>query len=227
MSSNIIKSHRTPQVQRPQGCSPITEFIPLPITREPSSGRQVISIQQRDTSLHELAPDCISRTHRPSWRVPVPPTNPLVLGNLQLTLQRLQLRRIELGAVNLPDIARELCRRDGADVTRDVGLRCAEERQVRIEEVVPVCDGGDLVERGVACSDDRDGAFGDVGAVVGCEVAGAAEWFERADDVGECLCAVGLEVDPQVEGLAGGGVEDAVVSLRGLECGRGVLALED
>jgi len=199
----------------------------LPITREPSSGRQVVSIQQRHTSLHELAPDRISRTHRPSRRVPVPPTNPLVLGDLQLTLQRLQLRRIELGAVDLPNVARELRRCDRADVTRDVRLRRAEKRQVRVEEVVPVCDGRNLVERGVTCSNDRDGAFGDVGAVVGCQVAGAAEWFERADHVGEGFCAVGLKVDPQVEGLASGGVEDAVVGIGDLECGRGVLALED
>lgn len=118
-------------------------------------------------------------------------------------------------------------RRDRTYLTRDVCLRRAEKRQVCVEEVISVSDRRDLIERRVACSDNCDCAFCDVCAIVGCQIACAAEWFESADDVGEGLGAVGFEVDEEVEGLAGGGVEDAVVGARGLECGCGVLALED
>lgn len=201
--------------------------MPSPITRESSSRRQIIGIQQRNTSPDELTPDRIPRTHRPSRRVPVPPTNAPLLRNLQLTFQRLQLRGIELRPIDLANIAGKLRRRNRTYVTRDIRLRRAEERQVRVEEVIPVCDRRDLIERSIACSDDCDCAFCGVCAVVGCQIACAAEWFESADDVGEGLCAVGFEVDEEVEGLVGGGVEDAVVGVRGLECGCGVLALEN
>lgn len=114
---------------------------------------------------------------------------------------------------------------DGRDGRGDVAER--QQRERRVVEVVARGDALDLVERGVARADDGDGARVHVGAVVGGEVAGVAEGLEGVDHGREGGGAVRLEVDEEVERLARGGVEDAVLGGAVDEGAVWVLALQD
>jgi hypothetical protein len=78
----------------------------------------------------------------------------------------------------------------------------------------------------VAGADDGHGPVEALFAVVGGEPGAVAQGFERCEDGRPRLVGPGFEVDEEVEGLGGGGVEDAVL-LAFLGEGRlGVLALE-
>lgn len=195
---------------------PSTEHHPaLPrLPREPRGRCQIIRIQQSDARAHQLFPDGITRAYGPGRRVPVPCTDALAAREVDLVLQDLELRVVEVRAVDAADVAGERGRGDGGDLGCEIGLRGREQREVRVEEVVPVGQRGDLGKRRVARADHGDGAVGDdgfVGCIVGGEEAGLAQRVECLDDVGERAGAVGLDVDEQVQRLARVGVEDAVV----------------
>lgn len=122
----------------------------------------------------------------------------------------------------------EVCAGDGRDVRGDVDKVERQQREGSVPEVVARRDALDLAERGVARADDGDGALGDGGAVKGGEVARGAEGLEGLDDGREGGCAVGLEVDEEVERLARGGVVDAVPGRAARDEGAvWVLALQD
>lgn len=104
----------------------------------------------------------------------------------------------------------EVCAGDWGDVGRDIGVGGGQRRDGRVPEVVAGRDTLDLAERGVSRADDGDGARGDGAAVVGGQVACVAEGLEGSNDSGEGGCAVGLDVDEEVQRLAARGVIDAV-----------------
>lgn len=72
-----------------------------------------------------------------------------------------------------------------------------------------------MVEGGIACTYYCYGAGGGALAVEGGQVVRGAEGLEAFDYSGEGGCAVGFDVDPEIEGLAAGGVEYA--TMRGCE----------
>lgn len=116
---------------------------------------------------------------------------------------------------------------DGRDGGGDVGEGKRQQRDRRVPEVVARRDALHLAERGVTRADDGDGALGHGGAVVGGQVACVAEGLEGLDDHREGGGAVCLEVDEEVQRLAGGGVVDAVLGGAGDEGAVWVLALQD
>lgn len=129
----------------------------------------------------------------------------------------------------MPEPRGELRRRDGRDLRAgDVVGDGRRERRV-VEEIAGV---GRLVEdvgeASVAGADGGDGAGDErvVGGEVRGQVAGGAEGLEGGVGGGEGRVGVGLEVDPEVEGLAGGGVEDAVLGVGRRERRDRVLAVE-
>jgi hypothetical protein len=79
---------------------------------------------------------------------------------------------------------------------------------------------------GVSRADDGDGAVEALLAVVGCEPGAVAEGFQSGENGWPGFVGPGFEVDEEVEGLGGGGVEDAVLLAFLSEGGLGVLAFE-
>lgn len=154
------------------------------------------------------------------------------MRRIHLLLQQLQTRLVQRGhgrAHDVPEPRGELRRRDGRDLRAgDVVGDGRRERRV-VEEIAGV---GRLVEdvgeASVAGADGGDGAGDErvVGGEVRGQVAGGAEGLEGGVGGGEGRVGVGLEVDPEVEGLAGGGVEDAVLGVGRRERRDRVLAVE-
>lgn len=127
-----------------------------------------------------------------------------------MTPQRGQLCLVECRTVDLANVPAELGRRDGRHTRGDVGLGVVQQGQVRIKEVVALLDGLDLVKRRVTSPNNGDGALGDVRAIPCGEVFGVTQWLESLDHDGPGGVAGRLEVDEQVQRLAGRSVEDAV-----------------
>lgn len=216
---------------------PTTGVYALLHLPEPSRASQVVHIEQRNARINQNPPDRIPRPDRPARLVPVPRTDPLALRNRNLAMQQRRLRIRKRQVDDLPKLRREVRRRDRRHRLCDVRLGAAQQRQVRIVEHVPrlgrsarVLDKV-LVGR-VTRPDDghRAGRHDGVGAAA-CRVgepAAGVEGLEGGEDGGPGGRAVGLDVDEEVEGLAGGGVVDAVVgSAGGEELGGRVLAVQD
>jgi len=160
--------------------------------------------------------------------VPIPRHDPLGMRRRDLRLQRRQLRRVQRLGPHVAEHGAEVRARDGRDGARDVGEGRGQVGDGRVVEVVPVLDRLDLVEGRVARSDHGDGTRGHGRAVVGGQVAGGAEGLEGFDDGGPGGGAGGFDVDEEVQGLGGGGVEDAVLRRAGGQEGAvGVLTAED
>jgi len=85
----------------------------------------------------------------------------------------------------------------------------------------------DLIQGGVAGSDDGDWAAGHGRAVHGGQVAEITQRLQGLDDVRPSSWAVGLNVNEEVECLGTDGVVDAVLGGAGDERRCWVLALEN
>lgn len=187
---------------------------------------QIINIQQIHATIIKRPPDAIPSAYWPAGLVPVPCLDALGVRDGDLRSEEDLLRIVEpAGAEHARENHVKVDAGDGRDGRGDVAER--QQRERRVIEVVARGDALDLVERGVARADDGDGARVHVGAVVGGEVAGVAEGLEGVDDCREGGGAVRLEVDEEVERLARGGVEDAVLGGAVDEGAVWVLALQD
>ncbi len=93
------------------------------------------------------------------------------------------------------------------------GIFCVpKSSELRVEEVIAVCDGANHLIGRVAGSDHGHWALSE-GIVVlkACQVAFLAKWFQSFDDGLESFRAGCLGVNPQVERLICIGIEDTTV----------------
>lgn len=189
----------------------------------------IIHVQEIHSIIPQRPPNRIPRTDRPPRLVPVAHLDSLAVRNLHLALQQRELRVAEASvAGHARELDGKVRARNRRDVGRDVAKRRVQRRDGRVVKVVARLDALHLVQRRVARPDHGDGAGGDGGAVERGQVARVAQGLERLDHVGEGRGAVCLDVDEEVQCLARGGVEDAVLGCaRGQEGAVGILLVED
>ncbi len=178
---------------------------------KPRRSIHIVRIDQIHSLTPQGPPHRISRTHRPSWQIPIPHSNALAPCHPHLGPQPLQLRTVEGCPVHGAKLRREIRARYRTDQTGYIGECTIQHRQRRIVEVIsPAGHVLDLVQWRVACSDDGDGTIGYGRAVYGREIAGAPERVQGAHDVWPGGGSWGLDVDPQVDCLAAKAVEDTI-----------------
>lgn len=101
-----------------------------------------------------------------------------------LRSQQRQLRVVEQSAGHGPEVDGEVGRRDGRDEGGYVEEGAVEGGDGGVVEVVAGRDGLDLVQGGVACADDGDGAEGElIGRVDGGEPAARLSKLTLAREV--------------------------------------------
>ena len=162
-----------------------------------------------------------------TYLIPITNTNTLTMGIRDLCPQKSQLSSIESLVAHFTKLRDKVNTGNRAHVGRDVGIGGVESSQWSVPEVVTRRDRLHQIQGSISRSDDGDCARNDGCAVEAGQPSAGTQRLKCLDYVGPGRGTVGLDVDPEVEGLAGCGVEDAVMSGAWDKAGVGVLGPQD